>query len=581
MPPVKPIQTQIENALRSAVARALGGAYADADPLIVPAKDPRFGDYQANLAMGLAKKIGRKPRDLAEAIVGELSDEALFASVQVAGPGFINLELADTVLDGAIAAMAEDDRLGVPVSTPVHRVVIDYSSPNVAKEMHVGHLRSTIIGDTITRVLAHLGQEVIRQNHLGDWGTQFGMLIEFLAEQPGNPAEHGIADLNAFYQQSKHKFDEDAGFADRARRRVVALQGGDAETVALWRSLYAESLKHFARAYERLGVSLTEDDIRGESAYNEQLSGVVEALERSGHLRESQGAAVVYPEGFTDRDGEPMPMIVRKSDGGYLYATTDLAAARYRIGVLNADRIIYVTDSRQAQHFAMVFEVLRQTGWAPEQVRLDYVAFGTILGPDRKPFKTRTGETVKLADVLEEAVQRAAAVIAEKNPDMPDDARQNVAEVVGIGAVKYADLSNDRIKDYVFDWNRMLALEGNTSPYLQYSYTRARSISRKAREQGVEAETIRAAQPQERVLALHLLQLPRMIDSVADSLEPHRLCNYLYELAQQYHRFYEHCPVLKAEDDATRASRLALCGLVADTLERGLNLLGIGVVERM
>lgn len=575
------LQTQIEEALRGAVVRVLGGDYADADPLIVPAKDPKFGDYQANLAMGLAKKVGRKPRDLAEAIVAELSIGEMFASAEVAGPGFINLKLTGAALDGAIAAMAGDGRLGVSAADPPRRVVIDYSSPNVAKEMHVGHLRSTIIGDAIARVLTHLGQDVVRQNHLGDWGTQFGMLIEYLAESGADRSERGIADLNAFYQQSKKKFDEDADFADRARKRVVALQGGDDQTVALWRSLYDESLKHFAEAYERLGVSLTEEDVRGESAYNDMLPGVVEALAETGQLRESQGAAVVYPEGFTDREGEPMPMIVRKSDGGYLYATTDLAAARFRIEELHADRVVYVTDSRQAQHFAMVFQTLRQTGWAPDRVRLDYVAFGTILGPDRKPFKTRSGGTVKLADVLDEAVQRAAAVIAEKNPDMPEDERQQIAEVVGIGAVKYGDLSNDRIKDYVFDWDRMLALEGNTSPYLQNAYVRVRAIFRKASEQNVAAEAIHAQQPQERVLARHLLQWPRVILSVADSLEPHRLCNYLYELAQYYHRFYEHCPVLKAEDHATRASRLALCELVGRTLKQGLDLLGIGVVERM
>lgn len=577
------IQNQIETLLRAAVAAGLGEQFADADPMVRPSNNPKFGDYQANLAMGLAKRASQKPRDIAQNIVDHLPAGDIIASTEIAGPGFINITLSTDALQQNAARMLADERLGVPAAQN-DTVVVDYSSPNVAKEMHVGHLRSTVIGDAIARVLAFQGQQVIRQNHLGDWGTQFGMLIEYLADTGWQQqADTQISDLNRLYQEAKRKFDDDTDFAQRARQRVVALQGGDEQTLALWRHLVEESKHHFNRVYGQLGVNLTDEDIRGESFYNDKLPGVVEQLDRAGLLKESQGAAVVYPEGFKDREGEPLPMIVRKSDGGYLYATTDLAAARFRISELEADRIVYVTDSRQAQHFAMVFQTLRQAGWAGEAVRLDHVAFGTVLGPDRKPFKTREGGTVRLSDLLDEAQRRAAAVITEKNPDLPEDQRAEIARVVGIGALKYADLSSDRIKDYVFDWDRMLALEGNTSPYLQNAYVRIRSIFRKGSVDpaSIDGSAIRITEPAERTLALKLLQLPMVIASVADSLEPHRLCNYLYELASAYHQFYEHCPVLTASDDATRSSRLALSHLVAQTMKQGLSLLGIDVVEQM
>lgn len=594
------LQTQIEAALRRAVAAAWGEAHADADPIVRPSGNPKFGDYQANLAMSLGKRLGQKPRDVAEKIVAALAGEGgeLFDEVSVAGPGFINLRLTEATLAEHAAAMLRDEKLGarlpgaLPGTLP-GAVVVDYSSPNVAKEMHVGHLRSTIIGDAIARLLEYLGQTVIRQNHLGDWGTQFGMLIEYMNEQgvggdasgdaSGDTSGGGIGDLNRLYQQAKQRFDSDPAFADRARQRVVALQSGDEATLALWRQLVEASKRHFNAAYQRLGVELHDADIRGESFYNDKLAGVVEALDRAGELKVSEGAAVVYPAGFSDREDHALPMIVRKSDGGYLYATTDLAAARYRIDELHATRIIYVTDARQAQHFAMLFQMLKQLGWAGENVHLNHVPFGTVLGKNRRPFKTREGGTVRLSDLIDEAERRAGEVLAAKNPDLSAEQRQAIAHVVGVGALKYADLSNDRIKDYVFDFDRMLALDGNTAPYLQNAYVRIRSIFRKG---GIDPSTldpaaIRVTQDAERALVLKLLQFGPTVLGVADSLEPHRLCNYLYELASGYHQFYEHCPVLTAPDEATRQSRLTLSHLVAKTLQQGLALLGIDVVEQM
>ncbi len=573
----------------SAIAAAFGGDHAGVDPLIRPSTNLRFGDFQANVAMSLAKPLGRNPRDVAQQIVDRLELAGICEDVTIAGPGFINLTLSRGFLDQQLAAMAGDGRLGVAQVSDPQTVVVDYSGPNVAKEMHVGHLRSTVIGDTIARVLAFQGHQVIRQNHLGDWGTQFGMLIEHLIEtfsQDHLTAEDcSIGDLNTFYQEAKQKFDADPDFAQRSRQRVVKLQSGDAESNQLWESLRIESMEHFDGVYDRLDVLLTDDDVTPESFYNQNLPSVIEDLQNIGLLRESQGAGVVYPDGFKDREGQPMAMIVRKSDGGYLYATTDLAAARYRIDKLGADRVIYVTDARQGQHFAMVFAVLRQGGWADGSIRLDHVPFGAVLGPDRKPFKTREGGTVKLIDLIDEAERRAAAVITDKNPSLPENERGRVAHAVGIGALKYADLSSDRIKDYVFDWDRMLAFEGNTAPYLQNAYVRIRSIFRKG---GVDPQAGTGAigpvsihADGERALAVKLLQLPGVIDTVGDSLEPHRLCTYLYELASGFHQFYERCPVLKAADEAKVRSRLGLCSVVARTLKLGMGLLGIEVPQRM
>jgi len=578
------LQQQVEERLQRAVAGALGPDYGETDPVVQPTSNPKFGDYQANLAMSLGKRLGQKPRDLAQQIVDQLELDGLFANVEIAGPGFINLTLSDAALAQQAQGMLAEARLGLaPVSQP-RTVVVDYSGPNVAKEMHVGHLRSTVIGDALSRVLDRLGHHVIRQNHLGDWGTQFGMLTESLHEQGmAETASVAVSDLNALYQKAKERFDADADFAERSRQRVVKLQSGDQQTLRLWRELVEESKRHFNENYRRLGVLLSDEDVRGESAYNAMLPAVLDDLEKAGKLQLSQGAKVVFPQGFTDRDGEPLPLIVQKSGGGYLYATTDLAAARYRIDELGADRLIYVTDARQAQHFAMVFQTLRETGWADENVQLEHVTFGNVLGPDKKPFKTREGETVRLADLLDQAEQKAETVIAEKNPDLPDEERRRIASVVGIGALKYADLANDRRKDYVFDWDRMLALDGNTAPYLQNAYVRIRSIFRKG-ELDADAALdgrIQIWQPAERSLVLKLVQLPRVVQKVADHLEPHHLCTFLFELATLFHQFYEKCPVLTGPDEATRTSRLALCQLTGRTLREGLDLLGINVVERM
>lgn len=583
--------SDIENTLVSrfsrAIASAFGEVHADTDPLVRPAGNPRFGDYQANVAMSLGKKLGANPREVAERILAALDVADLCVKTEIAGPGFINLHLADTFLSEQIGALVGDERVGVPPADPALRVVVDYSSPNVAKEMHVGHLRSTVIGDCLARVLAFQGHTVIRQNHLGDWGTQFGMLIEHLIDIGFDQGvDHTISDLNALYQAAKKKFDDDAAFAERARQRVVQLQAGDEDTLRLWRSLFDESKRHFNEAYLRLGVLLTDEDIRSESAYNPLLPAVVEDLDKLGQLKSSEGAEVVYPPGFSDREGEPLPLIVRKSDGGFLYATTDLAAIRYRVGELKVDRAIYVTDSRQAQHFAMVFEAARQADFAPPGVKLEHVPFGTVLGKDNKPFKTREGGTVRLTDLIDEAEQRAETVIQEKNADLSTDERAAVARAVGVGALKYADLSSDRIKDYVFDWDRMLSFEGNTAPYLQNAYVRIRSIFRKAEAQGLESvgatdASVSIGESAEHALAVKLLQLPGTIAGVAASLEPHRLCTYLFELAATYHQFYEHCPVLTADSDATRQSRLALSDAVARALKLGLGLLGIDAIERM
>lgn len=576
-------QNVLSNAISAAIVAAYGDAYADADPLVRPSANPQFGDYQANVAMGLAKRLGAKPRDVAQAIVDKLQLAQVCAKIDIAGPGFINLHLTENFLASQIRAQAADAHLGLAQASPAQKVIVDYGGPNVAKEMHVGHLRSAIIGDAIVRVLTALGHQVIRQNHIGDWGTQFGMLIQFMMEAGDQADDHAIGDLNKLYQQAKKRFDDDASFAERARLRVVKLQGGDEDTLAIWRKLVAQSEKHFQVVYSRLGVLLEQSDIRGESFYNPMLPAVVSDLQTQGLLQESQGASVVFPPGFEDKDKNPLPLIVRKGDGGYLYATTDLAAARYRIHELGAQRVIYVTDVRQAQHFAMVFQTLRIAGWAPEQVRLDHVPFGTMLGQDRKPFKTRSGELIRLVDLLDEAEQRADKVVAEKRPEMSAEDRRLISAAVGVGALKYADLSTDRIKDYVFDWERMLSFDGNTAPYLQNAYVRVRAIFRKGNinDLAIRDSEIVLVEAAERALAAKLLQFPATAVSVAESLEPHRLCNYLYELAAGYHKFYEACPVLTAGDEKTRNSRLALSDLTARVIRRGLELLGISIVEQM
>lgn len=584
------IKRRVEQAVRRAAIQVLGTA-GDVDPLVRAAKDERFGDYQANLAMGLAKTLGKPPRELGLAIAEALnaSTSDLFSKVDVAGPGFINLQLAPAAVEAALAEMAAGDRLGVEISADRQTVVVDYCGVNLAKEMHIGHLRSTIIGDSVARILSFRGDSVIRQNHTGDWGTQFGMLLEHLIDTGWDAAgEHAIGDLNDLYKQAKARFDADAGFADRSRARVVALQSGDPVALGLWSKLIEESVRHMDEVCGALGVLLTHEDIRPESFYNDALVPLVEELRAKGLLVEDQGARVVFCDGFTNKDGDPLPLIVQKSDGGFGYAATDLAAGKFRVQTLGAKRVIYVVDARQSDHFTQVFWTLRHSGIAPaESVSFEHVAFGMILGKDKKPFKTRAGDSVRLAEVLQEAEERATAIIRDKiearGGSLAADEQSRIGRAVGIGALKYADLSSERIKDYVFDWDRMLAFEGNTSPYLQNAYVRIRSIFRKGEADfdGAAGATIHIEQVEERRLAMQLLQLPQIVESVAASLEPHRLCNYLCDLATGYHSFYEHCRVLNAESDAVRSSRLALSALVARTLRLGLTLLGIEVIEQM
>ncbi len=584
---VRDLQASVETQLRQAVGDALGAAHADADPMVRPA-DPQFGDYQANLALGLAKALRQKPRDIAQAIADRLNaQQGWFERVEIAGPGFINLTLSSEAISRAAAAMFDDPRLGVGLPERADRVVIDYGSPNLAKEMHIGHLRSTIIGDAIVRILRFAGHDVILQNHIGDWGTPFGMLLENLIDKGWDQAgDHSLSDLNRLYEEARARFDAEPAFAERSRQRVVRLQGGDAESLAFWKRLIAESCAHMNQVFSWLGVLLRDQDLRGESFFNTRLPIVVEDLRKQGLLVESDGAQVVFCEGFTSKTGAPLPLIVQKSDGGYGYAATDLAAGRFRVNELGANRVIYVVDARQSDHFAMVFWTLRAAHWVPPEAALEHVAFGTILGPDKKPFKTRAGGVVKLAEVLDEAVSRARAALESRDRGLTPGELNQIARAVGVGAVKYADLSSDRIKDYVFDYDRMLALEGNTAPYLQYAYVRVQSILRKAADEGTAANTLRGAdlritEPVERQLLLLLLRLPRVIEQLVRSLEPHRLCVYLYEVASVVHQFHERCPVLKAPDPEVRKSRLALSELAGRSLKQGLELLGVAVVDKM
>ncbi|WP_437576082.1 arginine--tRNA ligase [Sorangium sp. So ce887] len=570
----------LSRAFQEAITAVFGAEHAATDPSL---RRSSHADYQANAAMALAKRLGRPPREVAAAIVGALQLGGICRKVEIAGPGFVNLTLEDAYLTRELADTAGGGRLGIAPAAQPETVIVDYSGPNAAKEMHVGHLRSTIIGDALARVLEALGHRVIRQNHLGDWGTPFGMLIEHMLDlgEAAASQELSVGDLDAFYRQARAKFDGDPAFAERSRRRVVRLQGGDEQTLGLWRQLVRESTRYFESVYRRLGVTLTEADFAGESFYNPMLVDVLAELGQKGLARESEGALCVFPAGFTGKGGEPLPLIVRKQDGGYGYATTDLAAIRHRLTTASAQRLIYVVGAPQSQHFAMVFATARDAGWLRPPARAEHVAFGSVLGADKKMFKTRSGDTVKLSDLLDEAVERATKVVREKNPELDVEAAGAVARAVGVGAVKYADLSSDRIKDYVFDWDRMLAFEGNTAPYLMYAHARIRSIFRKAGVESPRGAGIALGEPAERALALELFRFGAVLEDVAATLEPHRLCVYLFELAGSFTTFYERCPVLRAETDEVRRSRLALCDLTAEVLAKGLGLLGIEAPERM
>ncbi|WJV65242.1 arginine--tRNA ligase [Pectobacteriaceae bacterium CE70] len=574
------IQALLSEKVRQALVAA--GAPADSEAQVRPSAKAQFGDYQANGVMAVAKKLGMPPRQLAEKVVQLLPLDGIATQTEIAGPGFINIFLDRQWLASQLETALTAPKLGV---TPVEpqTIVIDYSAPNVAKEMHVGHLRSTIIGDAAVRTQEFLGHHVIRANHVGDWGTQFGMLIAYLEKvQNENAGEMELSDLEVFYREAKKHYDGDAAFAERARGYVVKLQGGDEYCRTMWRRLVDITMSQNQRNYDRLNVTLTQNDVMGESLYNDMLPDIVADLKAKGLAVESEGATVVFLDEYKNKDGDPMGVIIQKKDGGYLYTTTDIACAKYRYETLGADRVLYYIDSRQHQHLMQAWTIVRKAGYVPESVSLEHHMFGMMLGKDGKPFKTRAGGTIKLSDLLDEAYERALKLIADKNPDMDSNELAALAQVVSVGAVKYADLSKSRTTDYVFDWDNMLAFEGNTAPYMQYAYTRVVSIFKRA---GVEAADL--TQPmvlnddREQALATRLLQFEETITTVARDGTPHVMCSYLYDLACLFSSFYEHCPILNAQSDAERQSRLKLALLTAKTLKQGLDTLGIQTVEKM
>ncbi|HHH3214478.1 TPA: arginine--tRNA ligase [Morganella morganii] len=574
------IQAILSDKIQQALISA--GAPLDCDAIVKQSAKAQFGDYQANGVMAAAKKMGMPPRQLAEKVIELLDLDGIAEKTEIAGPGFINIFLSPDWLTTQLETALADDKLGLTPVEPM-TIAIDYSAPNVAKQMHVGHLRSTIIGDAAARTQEYLGHKVIRCNHVGDWGTQFGMLIAYLEKMQNEDAgDMALADLEAFYREAKKHYDEDEVFAERARGYVVKLQGGDEYCRTMWRKLVDITMQQNQETYNRLNVTLTEDDVMGESLYNDMLPGIVSDLLNRRIAEESEGAIVVYLDEFKNKEGEPMGVIIRKKDGGYLYTTTDIACAKYRHDVLHADRVLYYIDSRQHQHLMQAWTIVRKAGYIPESMTLEHHMFGMMLGKDGKPFKTRAGGTIRLSDLLDEAVERAEKLIREKNSDMPEDELKQLAEVVGIGAVKYADLSKSRTTDYIFDWDNMLAFEGNTAPYMQYAYTRVASVFKRA-----DIDTDSLTQPiiltddHERQLAARLLQFEETITAVAREGLPHMMCSYLYDLAGLFSGFYEHCPILAAESEELRQSRLKLALLTQKTLKAGLDTLGIGTVEKM
>ncbi len=566
--------------VRDALGAAFGADYADADPLIRPSS---FADFQSNAVLPLAKRLGKTPREVASEMVGHLNVADICQTPTVTGPGFVNFTLRDEWIASAATSLLEDPRLGTPLPDAPRTVIVEYSSPNIAKEMHVGHLRTTIVGDAIARVTEFAGHHVIRDNHVGDWGTQFGMLIEYLFDVGEDAREAQLlrTDPNTFYQSARAKFDSDPGFASRARERVVKLQSGDdPATQRLWEELMELSRQYLRDTYALLRVTLTDDDIRGESFYNDMLGDVADDLIAKGLAVESEGALCVFPPGFTGREGNPLPVIIRKSDGGYNYSTTDLATVRYRVDKVNCDRAIYVVGSDQALHFLMVFAVAREAGWLAADADFEHAQIGMVQGTDGNRLRTREGDNVKLSALIAEGIERAGAILSQIE-GLDAAAKDEIAEDVGIGAIKYADLSTARDSAYIFDWDRMISFRGNTGPYLQYATTRIRSIFRKA---GI-AETdvsgpVRVIAAAERELALKLLGFGAVVTGVAETAEPHRLCGYVFEVASLFTAFYEQCPVLKA-DDVTRDARLALCAATLRVLTAGLGLLGVPVPDRM
>ncbi len=578
---------QLKDRFETALVTAFGPDLAGTDPILVSASNPKFGDFQANVAMSLAKKLKDKPRSIAEKIVENLDVSTLCEAPAIAGPGFINLKLKPSYINEQLKAIQGSDRLGIEPAAAPQKIIVDFSSPNIAKEMHVGHLRSTIIGDSIARVLEFQGHDVLRLNHVGDWGTQFGMLITHLKdvcpEALTDSDSVDIGDLVAFYKQAKKRFDEDEDFKETSRQAVVGLQGGDADSIKAWNVLCEQSRKAFQEIYGQLNIEIEE---RGESFYNPYLAAVIEGLKETKLLETDDGAQVVFLEGFTNKEGDRQPLIVQKSNGGFNYATTDLASIRYRTTEDGAKRIVYITDAGQANHFAQVFQVANRAHWVPEGVSLEHVPFGVVQGEDGKKFKTRSGETVRLKDLLDEAVVRARKDIEQRIADDERDESaefvENVAQKVGLGAVKYADLSQNRTSNYIFSFDKMLALQGNTAPYMLYAYARVKSISRKGEVDfsAIDPSSITVEAPEELALAKHILQLDEILDAVEADLLPNRLCQYLFELSQKFNQFYEQCSVLQAEEPQ-RTSRLVLCDLTARSLQLGLSLLGIEVLERM
>ena len=572
----------VEQRIAAAFAKIGGAAAVGIDTAV---RQSDRADAQVNGSLALAKAMGLTPREVALKVLEVVDLKDICSDAQVAGPGFINLTFKNEFLARELMASSTGKKLGVRNATKPRKVLIDYSAPNVAKEMHVGHLRSTVIGDALVRMLTYVGNEVVRENHVGDWGTPFGMLIEHLVDLGETHAaeELSVGDLDSFYRSARKKFDESEAFQTRARTRVVALQSGDAETLRLWKLLVAESNRYFQKIYHTLGVLLEPTDVMGESAYNELLPQVTTRLGALGMMTKSDGADVVFPEGFTNRENQPLPLIIRKTDGGYNYATSDLACVIDRVERIDAELLLYVVGAPQAQHLQMIAAVATQAGWLKAPREMVHVSFGNVLGADKKMLKTRSGDTVKLDALLTEAVERAAKAVAEKNPDLTAEAQAEIARIVGIGAVKYADLSTDRIKDYTFDWDRMLSFDGNTSPYLQYAHARICSIFRRA---NVERASVRNFEPTishvaERELAMKVLQFDSALWDTLDKYSPHRLCTYLYDLATSFSSFYEQCPVLKAENENEKNSRLMLCDLTARVMQAGLEVLGIESPEQM
>jgi len=584
----KGVVEQLKSCLEQALVAVFGEAFTGTDPMLAPTSNPKFGDYQSNAPMALAKRLGKAPRAIAEELIQQLDVSEFCLPPAIAGAGFINFTLKPEYLEARLSAFQVDDRLGVEAVKKPKRTIVDFSSPNIAKEMHVGHLRSTIIGDCIARILEFQGHDVLRLNHVGDWGTQFGMLITYLREVCPEALTTAdaldLGDLVAFYKKAKQRFDEDPQFQEQSRQEVVQLQSGSKETLRAWNLLCEQSRKEFQVIYNLLDICITE---RGESFYNSLLGSVVEDLEKAGLLVEDHGAKCVFLDGFQNREGQPLPLIIQKSDGGYNYATTDLAAIRYRIREDHAKRLIYVTDAGQANHFAQVFQVARRAEWIPEDITIEHVQFGLVQGEDGKKLKTRSGDTIRLRDLLDEAVDRARADLEsrlkEEERHETEEFITNASQIVGVSAVKYADLSQNRTSNYIFSYDKMLALQGNTAPYMLYAYVRVQGISRKGnidfQNLGSEA-AILLREDAELTLAKHLLQLEDTLDAVSQDLLPNRLCQYLFELSQKFNQFYDRCPVLQAEEPA-RTSRLMLCDLTARTLKLGLSLLGIQVLERM